>query len=509
MLLGIETAVESLEAIAEGYHEPPASWRDWAPTIFPGTFHQPFAPYHEALWEWAWRIRLGERVEPFVGIWPRGWAKSTNGEGVVTALGAEGHRKYAVYVRETQDQADNSVSNIAAMLESPNFSKYYPEHADRSVGKYGNSKGWRRNRLMTAGGFTVDALGLDSAMRGARIDEQRPDLVILDDVDSKFDTPRTTKKKERQITHSIVPMGSPDVVFLVLQNLIIPDGVVSRLADGRADYLSDRQVSGPFPAIYDAEFETERQEDGSIRVQITAGEPSWPAMDIEKCELLIKNEGLRAFEEERQHNVHEREGALWTKDLIDSTRVHELPSLIVEAGVGVDPSGGVGEVGAIVAGKGPNGHAYVWADRSKKGEAGPLAWGREVVEAYHRWKLDKVIAEPNFGGALVSSNIQVAARDIASERPGLPKKIPVRMVASSRGKALRAAPVASEWEAGNVHIVGHLPILEREMTSWVPGDSQWSPNRLDALVFIVTWLLLTGDHQEEPPPASTSYPSIY
>ena len=101
------------------------------------------------------------------------------------------------------------------------------------MSKYGTSRGWRRNRLRTAGGFTIDAVGLDTAARGLKVEEQRPDLIFLDDIDGKHDTLATTAKKIATLTTSVLPAGSSNVAVIFVQNLIIKDGVASRLADGR------------------------------------------------------------------------------------------------------------------------------------------------------------------------------------------------------------------------------------------------------------------------------------
>jgi hypothetical protein len=124
-------------------------------------------------------------------------AKSTNAEAAVIDLGARGVRRYCWYVSATQDKADSHVENIAGMLESPQVSRYYPNLGQRMMGKFGNSKGWRRNRLRTASGLTVDSLGLDTGARGVKIEDARPDLIIFDDVDELHDTSVTTHKKSR------------------------------------------------------------------------------------------------------------------------------------------------------------------------------------------------------------------------------------------------------------------------------------------------------------------------
>jgi hypothetical protein len=99
------------------------------------------------------------------------------------ALGAREKRRYALYVSMTQEQADDHVANVAALLESPAIAAHYPALGQRLVGKFGNPKGWRRNRVRAASGFTVDAIGLDTAARGIKLEDARPDLIILDDID--------------------------------------------------------------------------------------------------------------------------------------------------------------------------------------------------------------------------------------------------------------------------------------------------------------------------------------
>src|SRR5690554_6819177 len=160
-------------------------WEKWLASLFPNYVYAPFADRHRALWEWVWAIEAGVRPRPFVAVWPRGGAKSTSAELATVAVGARRRRRYTWYISETQDQADKHVETIAALLESPKVAHYYPEMAERKIGKYGNSRGWRRQRLRTASGFTIDALGLDRASRGAKVEEQRPDLMIFDDIDDK------------------------------------------------------------------------------------------------------------------------------------------------------------------------------------------------------------------------------------------------------------------------------------------------------------------------------------
>ena len=455
----------------------PADWYGWLSALFPNYVASGFAPHHEEFWEWAWSVENGEAPRPFVGIWPRGGGKSTGAELAAAAFGLRGQRNYCLYVRDTQDRADDSVSNVGSLFETEGVARYYPEHADRDVNKYGASKGWRRNRLRTAGGYTVDALGLDVAGRGVKLEEHRPDVIIFDDIDGRHDSLKATEKKIATITDSLLPAGTDDTAVLAIQNLIIPHGIFSRLSDGRANFLTRRIVSGPHPAIVGMKTGKERDETGALRDIITDGEPTWAGQDIESCQKRVDLFGLPSFVRECQHNVQDREGALWTQDLLNETRRGDHPPL-KRVVVGVDPSGGGDDIGIIVCGVGHDGHGYVLADYSQPGSLGPANWAHHVSEAYHDWEADKIVAEKNFGGDMVKSNIR-----------GTHPRLPVEMVSASRGKDVRAEPVASLYQENRAHHVGTLEALETEQRSWAPGDAD-SPNRMDALVWAMTELML-------------------
>lgn len=164
-------------------------------------------------------------------------------------------------------------------------------------------------------------------------------------------------------------------------------------------------------------------------------------------------------------------GALWTRALLEETRRGEIPPL-VRVYVGVDPPGGATECGIVVAGVGNDGHGYVLEDASLL--ASPEAWASAAVDAYERHKADELIAESNYGGDMVESTV----RQVVRHR----QRVNVRMVSATRGKEIRAQPVAALYERGRVHHTGVYPNLEMEMTGWKPGDKP-SPNRMDALVW--------------------------
>jgi hypothetical protein len=268
--------------------------------MFPRHFTSEYAPHHHELWQWLWNIQLGEAPEPgaFIAIWPRGAGKSTNAEAACACFAARLTRRYGLYVSGTQSQADKHVQTVAAMLGADAVESHYPDAARRMVNKYGHSLGWRRNRLHTESGFVLDALGLDVASRGLKTGDQRPDFLIIDDVDSKHDTASEVRRKIEVLTHTIIPAGSRDLAILGIQNLIHRNSVFAQLADTRAEFLLNRAISGPFPALNNFAYEQQ----GS-RYVITSGDPTWEGQSVADCERELNRIGPAAFEAECQQHT--------------------------------------------------------------------------------------------------------------------------------------------------------------------------------------------------------------
>jgi phage terminase large subunit-like protein len=179
-------------------------------------------------------------------------------------------------------------------------------------------------------------------------------------------------------------------------------------------------------------------------------------------------------------------GALWTRTMIDAAQVDRLPEM-ARVVVAVDPSGTKGSeddgdsIGIVVAGKGVDGLGYILADRTCK--LSPDGWGRRAVEAYREFNADRIVAERNFGGAMVEHVLRTVDRNI-----------PYKEVTASRGKIARAEPVAALYEQGRVkHHVG-LTSLEDQLCAMTAdgyvGDG--SPDRADAAVWALTELIVTG-----------------
>lgn len=193
--------------------------------------------------------------------------------------------------------------------------------------------------------------------------------------------------------------------------------------------------------------------------------------------IVKKYEGTRLGRQELNAEIlDDNPGALWHRDAIENLRVVKPPQLI-RVVTGVDPAVSSNdesaETGIVTAGMAANGHLYVLDDHSLRGT--PHQWAVAVVKAHHQRDGDRVVGEVNNGGDLVEVNLRTVDRSI-----------PFKAVHASRGKLIRAEPVAALYEQGKVHHVGTFPQLEDQLCEWVPGEE--SPDRMDALVWAITEL---------------------
>lgn len=168
------------------------------------------------------------------------------------------------------------------------------------------------------------------------------------------------------------------------------------------------------------------------------------------------------------------EGALWSNSMIEETRLpndteKELTQIIVAIDPAVTNNENSDETGIVVVGKDVNNEYYVLEDLSGKHSAD--TWGKIAIRAYYEWEADRIVAEVNNGGDLVERLL----RNIDSN-------VPYRSVRASRGKMVRAEPVAALYEQKRVHHVGVFEELETQMCTYI-GQTNPSPDRLDALVW--------------------------
>jgi len=183
----------------------------------------------------------------------------------------------------------------------------------------------------------------------------------------------------------------------------------------------------------------------------------------------------------------EQQGALWRRDLIqyreppyDERGTPKLVRIVIAIDPATTHHEDSDETGIVIAGLDDNKYAYVLEDLS--GRLSPGDWGQKVCEAYRRFHADRVVAETNKGGDLVERILR-----------GIDPTIPYRAVRATRGKFTRAEPIAALYEQGRVFHARPLGLLETQLCSYVPGISTRSPDRLDAMVWALTDLLLESE----------------
>lgn len=204
-------------------------------------------------------------------------------------------------------------------------------------------------------------------------------------------------------------------------------------------------------------------------------------------EIRNRYEGTRIGRQELYGEyLEDIPGALWTRQMVDDAVAQAIPDL-ERVVVAVDPAMTSGEdsdeTGIVVAGVGVDGRGYVLADRTCR--LSPDGWARRTAEAYNDFQADRVVAEINNGGKLVESTLRTVA-----------PRIPYKEKWASRGKRVRAEPIAALYEQGRISHGGSFPELEDQMCSFVPEGTDGSPDRVDALVWALTELMLDSPKAE-------------
>ncbi len=183
--------------------------------------------------------------------------------------------------------------------------------------------------------------------------------------------------------------------------------------------------------------------------------------------------------------IEDRADALFTRAMIDAHRVREAPDLsriVIAVDPAISSSKRADACGLIAAAKGADGHAYILEDATLQAVR-PHIWAARAIELYNRYDADALIVEINQGGEMIQSIIDT-----------IDPNVPVKNVRATRGKFLRAEPVAALYAKGHVHHVGTFGALEDEMCDFGPEglSGNRSPDRLDALVWAVTALKLNA-----------------
>lgn len=196
-------------------------------------------------------------------------------------------------------------------------------------------------------------------------------------------------------------------------------------------------------------------------------------------------EGTRLGRQELEAEIIEDLGGLWSRATIEECRVRSAPLDLERIVVAIDPAATSteesDETGIVVAGKDGARHGYVLADQS--GRYAPLDWARRAVALYYEFKADRIVAEVNNGGEMVEATVRM-----------VDPNVPFTALHASRGKVIRAEPVAALYEQHRVHHVGAFPILEDQMCAFTQDFDRtaagYSPDRCDSLVWAFSELLV-------------------
>ncbi|MBX9621671.1 MAG: terminase family protein [Alphaproteobacteria bacterium] len=180
--------------------------------------------------------------------------------------------------------------------------------------------------------------------------------------------------------------------------------------------------------------------------------------------------------------LEENEGALWTHKMIERAREAYLPQPLKRLIIAIDPAvtskAHSDETGIIAAGITQNGIGVILEDLSIKGT--PSQWIQRVIKAYKRLKADRIVAEVNMGGELVEQLLRTFDPSLS-----------YKSLHATRGKMMRAEPIAALYEQGKIWHAAIFPELEEQLCHYSPGSSIKSPDRLDALVWALSELMLT------------------
>lgn len=215
---------------------------------------------------------------------------------------------------------------------------------------------------------------------------------------------------------------------------------------------------------------------------------SYDNQDNINLEAFQAYEGTRLGRQELYAEIlDEAAGSLWTRDILEeqTLKASEIPSKedLNRIVISIDPAITENEesdlTGIIVAGVDVNGNTYILEDHTD--QYTPQGWASKAISLYHEWEADRIVAEKNQGGSMVRHTLKTED-----------ETVPVRLVHASKGKMARAEPVSALYEQKKVFHAEGLDKLEDQMVSWEPLGSIGSPDRLDAMVWAVTDLVLKG-----------------
>lgn len=392
---------------------------------------------------------------------------------------AHGHVKFIAAFADSATQAENHLSSFKAETgRNERLRGDFPLLCTPKRQPGGQTVADRQNMYQTESDFVFAARGVDSSNLGLKVEDKRPDLLILDDVEpmeAKYSAGECAKRLGT-ICDGILPLSEFARVVLV-GTVTMPNSIIHQLVQSRLD----RDKAPPW--IAEQKFRVNH-----FRPIITVDgvrRSMWPAKW--KLVYLESIEHTRSYMKNFENDPRGNEGALLKPEqLINGRRFHSTAKP-VKVAVAVDPSGGGRDVAGIIGGHRADDGAVYWThDRSIAGTSD--AWSERVAVLAAEINADIIFYEKNYGADLVRRSIATAWRDIhagTKRPPPCPRIVPVH---GKRGKFLRAEPISQAFISGDVWLGAMLPELEAEWSTWVNGGAE-SPGRIDASVYLTYGLL--------------------
>lgn len=297
-----EAQERALELESEG-------WFKWFSTVFGEYFTTNLARHHEEMLEWYWQSMLTKRAglkvqkATYPAIWSRGHRKSDIVRAIVAADACLLSPGYCLYVSCTKSKVRGHAISVEGLITSSKLTEYYPAVGRVKRNEQNASKGWTAEFIYCDAGYVFHYIGLDQGVAGANVDNVRPTLIVLDDVDDREDSPLISENRLHTLTRAVLPTGVHNTLVVMAQNYISRHGAIYRIHSGKERVLTNRIITAPIPAVYDLKTEPQLQSDGLIHDVVLAGTPSWAAFDLVRVQEEIDRDGLPSFIAECQHDV--------------------------------------------------------------------------------------------------------------------------------------------------------------------------------------------------------------
>lgn len=303
--------IQEEEALERARELESKGWQVWYPTVFGTDFYSNLANHHKELLEWHWwtviQLKAGlPSVDPdtYPAIWSRGHRKSNIARRVVVADACLLTPGYCLYTSSTKEKVRGHAVSIEGLLHEPGVREYYPAVGRVKRSKETNaSRGWTADFLNSEADYIFHFIGIKQGVAGANVDDVRPSLIVLDDVDDREDSVVESENRLHVITRSVLPTKQRNTRFILAQNYISRHAAVYRIHSGKEIILTKRVNTKPIPACHNLVTEVALRPSGIVGHNVISCEPTWPFFDRAAIQNDIDTYGLPSFIAECQHDV--------------------------------------------------------------------------------------------------------------------------------------------------------------------------------------------------------------